>query len=100
MINGHFRIFPKFDHTMYENDTSSFKKGGSRGIFQVDSLLNPPWPPFFKGGIPFDFSILYCLMKFKNDTHFLCFYRLYGAFDQGDISSCENQMQPVHEENL
>jgi hypothetical protein len=48
-------IFLKFDHSIYENDTSLFKKGGSRGIFQVDSLLNPPWPPFFKGGNPFDF---------------------------------------------
>ena len=47
------RIFLKFDHTIYEyeNDTSPFGKGGSRGIFQVDSLLNPPWPPFSKGGI-------------------------------------------------
>ncbi len=30
-------------------DTSPFGKGGTRGIFQVDSLLNPPWPPFSKG---------------------------------------------------
>ena len=37
-------------------ETSPFGKGGSRGIFQVDSLLNPPWPPFFKGGNPFVFS--------------------------------------------
>jgi hypothetical protein len=43
---------------VYENDTSPFGKGGSKGIFQVDGLLNPPWPPFFKGGNPFDFSIL------------------------------------------
>jgi len=50
-------IFLKFDHPIYENDTSPFGKGGSRGIFQVDSLINPPWPPFFKGGNPFDFSI-------------------------------------------
>jgi hypothetical protein len=35
-------IFLKFDHPIYENDTSPFEKGGSRGIFQVDSLLNPP----------------------------------------------------------
>jgi hypothetical protein len=61
-------IFLKFDHPIYENDTSPFEKGGSRGIFQVDSLLNPPWPPFFKGGNPFDFSMLDCSMKFKNDT--------------------------------
>ena len=45
-------IFLKFDHPIYENDTSPFGKGGSRGIFQMDSLLNPPWPPFFKGGNP------------------------------------------------
>jgi hypothetical protein len=44
-------IFLKFDHPIYENDTSPFGKGGSRGIFQVDSLLNPPGPPFSKGGI-------------------------------------------------
>jgi hypothetical protein len=43
-------IFLKFDHRIYENDTSPFEKGGSRGIFQVDSLLNPPWPLFSKGG--------------------------------------------------
>jgi hypothetical protein len=48
-------IFLKFDPPTYENDTFPFGKGGSRGIFQVDSLLNPPWPPFFKGGNPFDF---------------------------------------------
>jgi hypothetical protein len=53
-----FSIFLKFDHPIYENDTSPFGKGGSRGIFQVDSLLNPPWPLFFKGGNPFDFSML------------------------------------------
>jgi hypothetical protein len=44
-------IFLKFDHPIYENDTSPFGKGGPRGIFQVDSLLNPPGPPFSKGGI-------------------------------------------------
>ena len=48
-------IFLKFDHPVYENDTSLFRKGGSREIFQVDSLLNPPWPPFFKGGESFRF---------------------------------------------
>jgi hypothetical protein len=31
------RVFLKFDHPIYENDTSPFGKGGSRGIFQVDS---------------------------------------------------------------
>jgi hypothetical protein len=36
------RIFLKFDHPIHENDTSPFEKGGSRGIFQVDSLRNPP----------------------------------------------------------
>ena len=51
-------IFLKFDHPTYENYTSPFGKGGSREIFQVDNLLNPPWPPFFKGGNPFDF---YCI---------------------------------------
>jgi len=50
-----FSIFLKFDHPIYENDTSPFGKGGLRGIFQVDSLLNPPWPPFFKGGESFQF---------------------------------------------
>jgi hypothetical protein len=50
-------IFLKFDHSIYENDTSPFGKGGPRGIFQVDSILNPPWPPFFKGGNPFDFRL-------------------------------------------
>jgi hypothetical protein len=49
-------IFLKFDHFIYENDTPPFGKGGSRGIFQVDSILNPPWPPFFKGGNPFEFN--------------------------------------------
>jgi hypothetical protein len=38
---------------------------------QVDSLLNPPWPPFFKGGNPLDFSCDWRAqersMKFKND---------------------------------
>ena len=49
----HVKFFKlKFDHPIYENDTSPFGKGGSRGIFQVNSLLNPPWPPFFKGGNP------------------------------------------------
>ena len=43
-------IFLKFVHPIYENDTSPFGKGGSRGIFQVDSLRNPPGPPFSKGG--------------------------------------------------
>jgi len=47
-----------------------FGKGGSRGIFQMDMLRNPPWPPFFKGGNPFDFSILDSSMKFNNDTCF------------------------------
>jgi hypothetical protein len=28
-----FGIFLKFDHPIYENDTSPFGKGGSRGIF-------------------------------------------------------------------
>jgi hypothetical protein len=37
--NSFNRIFLKFDHPIYENDTSPFGKGGSRGIFQVDSLL-------------------------------------------------------------
>jgi hypothetical protein len=27
------RIFLKFDHPIYENDTSPFGKGGLRGIF-------------------------------------------------------------------
>jgi len=48
--------FLKFDPPIYEKDISLFGKGGPRGIFQVGSLLNPPWPPFFKGGNPFDFS--------------------------------------------
>jgi hypothetical protein len=46
----HNCIFLKFDHPVYENDTSPFGKGGSRGIFQVDSLINLSWPPFSKGG--------------------------------------------------
>jgi hypothetical protein len=37
-------IFLKFAHPIYENDTSPFGKEGSRGIFQGDSLLNPPCP--------------------------------------------------------
>jgi len=53
-------IFHKFDYPIYENDTSPFEKGGSREIFQVDRLRNPPWPPFFKGGDSF---------QFKNDTN-------------------------------
>ena len=60
-------IFLKFDHPIYENDTSPFGKGGSRGIFQVDSLLNPLALLFQRGGNPFDFSCD-CSMKFKNDT--------------------------------
>jgi hypothetical protein len=35
--------FLKFDPTIYENDASPFGKGGPRGIFQVGSLLNPPF---------------------------------------------------------
>jgi Spy/CpxP family protein refolding chaperone len=30
--------------------TSSFEKGGLRGIFLNDQNRNPPWPPFSKGG--------------------------------------------------
>jgi hypothetical protein len=77
LFEGVKGIFLKFDHLIFENDTSPFGKGGSRGIFQVDSLSNPPWPPFSKGGNPFDFSCD-CSMKFKNDTGnlpFLLFVR-------------------------
>jgi hypothetical protein len=35
--------FLKFDPPIYENDASPFGKGGPRGIFQVGSLLNPPF---------------------------------------------------------
>jgi len=69
-------IFLKFDHPIYENDTSPFEKGGPRGIFQLDSLLNPPWPPFFKGGGIL--SILDCSMKFKNDT-ITAYFHLIGG---------------------
>jgi hypothetical protein len=57
-----YRIFFKFDHPIYENDTSPFGKGGSRGIFQVDSL----WDDENHQKL----SILDCSMKFKNDTFF------------------------------
>jgi len=41
-------------------------KKGDRGGFFGWILLNPPWPPFFKGG-----GIL--STKFKNDTSVLSF---------------------------
>jgi hypothetical protein len=44
-------IFLKFDHPIYENDTSPFGKGGSRGIFMLIASEIPPGPPFPKGGI-------------------------------------------------
>jgi len=36
-------IFLKFDHPIYENDTSLFGKGGSRGIFHHPTPTLPRW---------------------------------------------------------
>ncbi len=46
-------------------------------------------PPFSKGGNPFDFSILDCSMKFKNNTLKVYFYAVVKNI-MTSIISCDN----------
>jgi hypothetical protein len=58
LLTGLLDIFLKFDHPIYENDTSPFEKGGSRGIIdsQCKVFTSARYPGWVYGDVGFGFG--------------------------------------------